>query len=91
MGTSIVKPDPLERKVLLLITQEPGGSRVRGQDEHGWDSEKQSDYTRHEKDPLVGVQAGSFDLSETVRQEGSQNESKTIGRVPDAISSATYL
>lgn len=66
LGTSVVKPDPLERKVLLLVTQEPGGSRVRGEDEHGRDSEKQSDYTRHEEDPLVGVQAGSFDLSETI-------------------------
>lgn len=91
MGSGVVESDPLERKVFLLVIEKFGGRRVRREDEHGWYGENESDNTRHEEDPLVGVQAGSFDLSETVRQEGSQNESKTIGRVPDALSSATYL
>jgi hypothetical protein len=71
LSSGIVQPDSLEGEVLLLIVQELGSSRMGRKNEHGRDSEEQSNDTRHKEDPLVGFQAGSFDLSETVREERS--------------------
>lgn len=78
LGTGIVDSDTLKSQVLLLVGEETCSGDVRRKQKVGGNDGNQTDRTVDEEDVLVDVELTVDDMSETIRNEGSEHECDSL-------------
>jgi len=82
LGTGIVKPDPLQGKILVMIAQELGFGGMSREDKPGRNGQGDGDSTADDENQLVWVKT-RIGVSQAISQETTEDSGETIGRVPN--------
>jgi len=89
LGTGIVKPDPLQGKILVLFAQELGLGGMSREDEPSRNGQGDGDSTADDKNQLVRVET-RIGVSQAISQETTEDSGETIGRVPNIVSKRLF-